>query len=99
MLSVIFFFSSRRRHTIFDCDWSSDVCSSDLRTSERLEVAEMYAIPSTQSACAIDLDTSFVMSITERVGRAAAIEYGTSMLVMRVPPPSEAGNERPRGRP
>src|SRR2546427_9351422 len=30
--SVIFFFffSSRRRHTRFDCDWSSDVCSSDL---------------------------------------------------------------------
>src|SRR5256886_17294245 len=24
------FFSSRRRHTRFDCDWSSDVCSSDL---------------------------------------------------------------------
>src|SRR2546430_3557218 len=28
---ALFFFSSRRRHTIFDCDWSSDVCSSDLR--------------------------------------------------------------------
>src|SRR5205085_5106672 len=27
---VLFFFSSRRRHTRFDCDWSSDVCSSDL---------------------------------------------------------------------
>src|SRR5260370_967671 len=27
---VSFFFSSRRRHTIFKCDWSSDVCSSDL---------------------------------------------------------------------
>src|SRR2546430_9140108 len=27
---LFFFFSSRRRHTIFDCDWSSDVCSSDL---------------------------------------------------------------------
>src|SRR5256886_13681152 len=26
----LFFFSSRRRHTRFDCDWSSDVCSSDL---------------------------------------------------------------------
>src|SRR5256886_6129210 len=26
-----FFFSSRRRHTRFDCDWSSDVCSSDLK--------------------------------------------------------------------
>src|SRR2546430_5840354 len=28
---LFFFFSSRRRHTRFDCDWSSDVCSSDLR--------------------------------------------------------------------
>src|SRR6266853_3040725 len=27
---MFFFFSSRRRHTRFDCDWSSDVCSSDL---------------------------------------------------------------------
>src|SRR6266853_2382918 len=27
---ILFFFSSRRRHTRFDCDWSSDVCSSDL---------------------------------------------------------------------
>src|SRR3990167_1868304 len=32
MCIVLFFllFSSRRRHTRFDCDWSSDVCSSDL---------------------------------------------------------------------
>src|SRR5882762_2203806 len=29
-----FFFSSRRRHTIFKCDWSSDVCSSDLLGSQ-----------------------------------------------------------------
>src|SRR2546430_8660080 len=29
-MSAFFFFSSRRRHTRFDCDWSSDVCSSDL---------------------------------------------------------------------
>src|SRR5205085_3918530 len=28
--AIHFFFSSRRRHTRFDCDWSSDVCSSDL---------------------------------------------------------------------
>src|SRR5207237_6612591 len=27
---ALFFFSSRRRHTRFKCDWSSDVCSSDL---------------------------------------------------------------------
>src|SRR5256886_3871955 len=29
-VDICFFFSSRRRHTRFDCDWSSDVCSSDL---------------------------------------------------------------------
>src|SRR6266511_4986360 len=29
-----FFFSSRRRHTRFSRDWSSDVCSSDLRRVE-----------------------------------------------------------------
>src|SRR2546430_5629450 len=34
--SPSFFFSSRRRHTRFDCDWSSDVCSSDLRHAPRL---------------------------------------------------------------
>src|SRR5690606_39811090 len=28
--SRLCFFSSRRRHTIFSRDWSSDVCSSDL---------------------------------------------------------------------
>src|SRR2546430_8319505 len=33
---MFFFFSSRRRHTRFDCDWSSDVCSSDLRRSRPL---------------------------------------------------------------
>src|SRR5689334_24134775 len=28
--SLLFFCSSRRRHTRWYCDWSSDVCSSDL---------------------------------------------------------------------
>src|SRR6266481_6834971 len=28
--SSLFLFSSRRRHTRWNCDWSSDVCSSDL---------------------------------------------------------------------
>src|SRR5690242_21622695 len=31
-----FFFSSRRRHTRLTCDWSSDVCSSDLKIHEIL---------------------------------------------------------------
>src|SRR2546430_10373236 len=38
-----FFFSSRRRHTRFDCDWSSDVCSSDLREYCCDEAVEQYS--------------------------------------------------------
>src|SRR5205085_12425837 len=33
---IFFFFSSRRRHTRFDCDWSSDVCSSDLDPDDKM---------------------------------------------------------------
>ena len=32
---MCFFFSSRRRHTRSDRDWSSDVCSSDLGSKEQ----------------------------------------------------------------
>src|SRR5690625_4973022 len=35
MTVICFFFSSRRRHTRWPRDWSSDVCSSDLAYSER----------------------------------------------------------------
>src|SRR5947207_3802716 len=37
----VFFFSSRRRHTRSLCDWSSDVCSSDLFEAERQALALM----------------------------------------------------------
>src|SRR5690242_20925132 len=45
MLMDEFFFSSRRRHTRLTCDWSSDVCSSDL---ER----EKYRRPGSHAAVA-----------------------------------------------
>src|SRR5216683_3463970 len=43
---IFFFFSSRRRHTRSDRDWSSDVCSSDLapadigRDAGRMEIVQ-----------------------------------------------------------
>src|SRR5688500_20176477 len=43
-----FFFSSRRRHTSLQGDWSSDVCSSDLRALQRrdaMRIAVRSAIP------------------------------------------------------
>src|SRR5689334_24229605 len=39
-----FFFSSRRRHTRWNCDWSSDVCSSDLLIRELDELARVLRI-------------------------------------------------------
>src|SRR5256886_3608428 len=44
-LRFFFFFSSRRRHTRFDCDWSSDVCSSDLSTCSKHSPTSMTRRP------------------------------------------------------
>src|SRR5690606_14678440 len=45
-----FFFSSRRRHTRFSRDWSSDVCSSDLLQRGHATGVHDYAV------CFLDLD-------------------------------------------
>src|SRR5260370_28634583 len=47
---IFFFFSSRRRHTRSKCDWSSDVCSSDLAEHRIVMRADendfwTYAVP------------------------------------------------------
>src|SRR5688572_32076647 len=44
-----FFFSSRRRHTRFDCDWSSDVCSSDLACTVLWKLRTFQVAPSRPS--------------------------------------------------
>src|SRR5690606_40932353 len=41
-----FFFSSRRRHTRFSRDWSSDVCSSDLMLGNGVPMGESLTIVS-----------------------------------------------------
>src|SRR5689334_24765447 len=52
-----FFFSSRRRHTRWHCDWSSDVCSSDLRPVAK-EVGDrvVAGTVSTDSAIRVRVD-------------------------------------------
>src|SRR2546430_3171482 len=56
-----FFFSSRRRHTRFDCDWSSDVCSSDLTSRPGCEVArqllgDLLALLLSRRGCRVALE-------------------------------------------
>src|SRR2546426_12183266 len=39
-ISIVFFFSSRRRHTRLQGDWSSDVCYSDLSAKHSEELSD-----------------------------------------------------------
>src|SRR5690242_20963601 len=70
---VVFFFSSRRRHTRLTCDWSSDVCSSDLSLAE---AAEPSLAAHSRGA---DHDSG-----SQQLGGAACIQgYGYSRLLIR----------------
>src|SRR5207237_4993020 len=63
-----FVFSSRRRHTRFKCDWSSDVCSSDLRTGYSAIADEWIGIrPGT--------DGLFVLSLVHELLCADKIDF------------------------
>src|SRR2546430_8517744 len=64
----VVFFSSRRRHPMFDCDWSSDVCSSDLPRApptspllpHRRARAPKAAIRAARSTCSSNAPLAFV---------------------------------------
>src|SRR6267143_5301255 len=43
LLGCLFLFSSRRRHTRWNCDWSSDVCSSDLACCDAINRGAFFA--------------------------------------------------------
>src|SRR2546427_4872592 len=77
-----FFFSSRRRHTRFDCDWSSDVCSSDVRLDEvvPLEPAAMpgrYVIQWDKDDCA---DLGLIKVDLLGLGMLAALEEAIPLV-------------------
>src|SRR2546430_11284998 len=73
---VFFFFSSRRRHTRFDCDWSSDVCSSDLLVEQPEPVTLVTLGPVTGLALALRREPDLVRAKVARhiamVGNIAA---------------------------
>src|SRR5260221_6944522 len=72
-----FFFSSRRRHTRSLCDWSSDVCSSDLRAPRRLakQIEQVLkTVPGTSSAYAERGLGGYYLDVTP--DRAALARYG-----------------------
>src|SRR5690606_40558751 len=78
----LFFFSGRRRHTGFSRDWSSDVCSSDLRGAEIQEQIkdpwDRPYIPGSSLKGALRTAIAFVGAAQRQVqiGRASCRERG-----------------------
>src|SRR5260221_7715879 len=68
---VLFFFSSRRRHTRSLCDWSSDVCSSDLADLRLSAGAEA------QVSVAEALDSPRYFAVLDRLDQLIAAPPGT----------------------
>src|SRR5207237_3975304 len=71
-------FSSRRRHTRFKCDWSSDVCSSDLGVAPPEVIGVMT--PTLGGRAGHETAASQFL----RVRRAAAGESGTQAPLIYV---------------
>src|SRR5690606_569644 len=71
--SSFFFFSSRRRHTRFSRNWSSDVCSSDLRhIADAVLHILQFDLPEI-TVLAADLDESAVTGIPEECGQVIVL--------------------------
>src|SRR5690606_40169999 len=76
------FFSSRRRHTRFSRDWSSDVCSSDLLASFALPVAATLAMGVVGWLVQQQLaDADPLLRLAVTIG-AAALSYGAVIVVL-----------------
>src|SRR4029434_11308442 len=73
----IYYFSSRRRHPILKCDWSSDVCSADLwRQQGILGVGNTVCVCQCVCVC-VKVDKSTCRSGERRVGRECRSRWST----------------------
>src|SRR5688500_6421139 len=70
---VLFFFSGRRRHTRLQGDWSSDVCSSDLRPAGRARAAARRAA---------DIRRGGGVSTIKDIARRAGVSTATVSYVL-----------------
>src|SRR2546427_3373244 len=82
---IFFFFSSRRRHTRFDCDWSSDVCSSDLLAHEHQVLLRGYGHAQLRSSELLCLQAQEIERLQRLVirQRAALMAKETQLLWAR----------------
>src|SRR5207249_5292616 len=75
----LFFFSSRRRHTISKRDWSSDVCSSDLEPI-KTEILVLGAGPGGYTAAFYAADRGQKVTLVEQNPRLGGICLNTGCI-------------------
>src|SRR5690554_7051178 len=81
-LGLLFFFSSRRRHTICGRDWSSDVCSSDLIDVDIVAgTGPVVAEPVRGAADVARLSTDPDLSFVAEAVRLIVAELGPTPLI------------------
>src|SRR5690606_39524571 len=80
---IWFFFSSRRRHTRFSRDWSSDVCSSDLtirirgRSSIYSNIDPLWVVDGVIQHGVPNINPNDVASMSVLKDAAATTQYGS----------------------
>src|SRR5207237_2801377 len=73
--------SSRRRHTRFKCDWSSDVCSSDLLTGAAdMDDVRLVMEQATQAMAAEVADHAHALRLDEALDRMSDVAGGGAGL-------------------
>src|SRR5437763_384491 len=73
VLRIFFFFSSRRRHTRYIGDWSSDVCSSDLFRALTRRAAQAVR----PQELGYDFETAFLLAALTRGLRVQFVAVST----------------------
>ena len=72
MICIFFFFKQKTAYEIKECDWSSDVCSSDLLHPRETSSNEIAPVPENKSKAVISLKSTRLFktrSEERRVGK------------------------------
>src|ERR1017187_5381263 len=94
VIFFMFFFSSRRRHTRYIGDWSSDVCSSDLQHEDAT-----FAATDVEEGVVLDAAGKRLLPLFEdsAEARGSGSPVGIDVVVVRVPGGQVFGEEQAAG--
>src|SRR2546429_3769935 len=82
-MMFLLFISSRRRHTRCSRDWSSDVCSSDLRSASMIHVIAVITAKPGKRGAILEAFRANVPAVRAEKG---CMEYGAAIDAENAPP-------------